>query len=63
MRLNGIEDQITPTRNSQPLSLKRRMYSLGNLGAVFVSSGVLFGIGPFEPLRECPLPYIRVKLW
>ena len=35
------------------------MDGLGNLGAVFVSGGGLFGIDPFEPLRECPLPYIR----
>jgi len=53
--------QITPTRDTQPLPPKRRLYGLGNLGAGFVHSGALPGIGPFEPLRECPLPYIRAN--
>jgi hypothetical protein len=51
--------QITPTRDTQPLPPERRLYGLGNLGAVFVFGGVLFGVDRFEPLRECPLPYIR----
>ncbi len=51
--------QITPARNTQPLPPKRRLYGLGNLGAVLVAVRGLFDIGLFEPLRECPLPYIR----